>query len=73
MLKRRELGERMFEPAQVETALGLLAGEQPATTREFLRRMLADGATSLDQRLKASGPLEPQRFSLPRDRGRHSH
>jgi Plasmid pRiA4b ORF-3-like protein len=64
MLKRQQLGERMFEPAQVETALDLLTGDQPASTRELLRSVLADGARSLDQRLEASGPLEPQRFSL---------
>jgi hypothetical protein len=40
MLKRQERGEHMFEPAQVETAIGVLAAahpDRPASTWELLR------------------------------------
>ena len=67
MLKRRQMGEHMFEPAQVETAIGVLAAahpDRPASTWELLRSVLADGAESLDRRLEQSRRLEPERFHL---------
>jgi Plasmid pRiA4b ORF-3-like protein len=67
MLKRRQMGERMFELAQVETAIGVLAAahpDRPASTWELLRSVLADSAESLDRRLEQSGRLEPERFNL---------
>jgi hypothetical protein len=67
MLKRQKLGEQMFEPAQVETTIGVLAAvhpDRPASTWDLLRSVLADGAKSLDRRLQESGRLEPGRFSL---------
>lgn len=67
MLKRQEMGEQMFEPAQVETAIRVLAAahpDGPASTWELLRSVLADGAESLDRRLEQSGRLEPERFNL---------
>jgi hypothetical protein len=67
MLKRQQTGEQMFEAAQVETTIGVLAAahpDRPASTWELLRSVLAHGAESLDQRLEQSGRLEPERFSL---------
>jgi len=67
MLKRQKMGEQMFEPAQVETALGMLAAahpDHPASTWELLRSVLTDGGESLDRRLEQSGRLQPEQFSL---------
>ena len=67
MLKRQRMGEQMFEPAQVETAIGVLAAghpDHPVSTWELLRSVLTDGGESLDRRLEQSGRLEPERFSL---------
>ncbi len=67
MLKRQEMGGQMFEPAQVETTIGVLAAahpDGPANTWELLWSVLADGAESLDRRLEQSGRLEPERFNL---------
>ena len=61
MLKRQKMGEQMFEPAQVETAIGVLAAahsDRPASTWELLRSVLTDGGESLDRRLEQSGRLE---------------
>ena len=52
------MGEQMFEPAQVDTTIGVLAAAHPncpANTWDLLRNVLADGATSLDRRLEQSG------------------
>ena len=38
--------------------------DRSASTWEWLRSVLADGAESLDRRLEQSGRLEPERFSL---------
>jgi len=57
----------MFEPAQVETTIRVLAAthpDRPANTWDLLRSVLADGTESLDRRLEQSGRLEPERFSL---------
>ena len=67
MLKRQEMGEQMFQPAQVESTIGVLAAahpNRPASTWNLRRSVLADGAESLDRRLERSGRLEPERFSL---------
>lgn len=67
MLKRQDMGEKLFEPVQVETTIGLLAAaypDRPASTWDLLRSVLADGAQSLDRRLEQSGRLEPERFCL---------
>jgi Plasmid pRiA4b ORF-3-like protein len=67
MLKRQDRGEQMFQPAQVESSIRVLAAahpDRPASTWDILRSVLADGAESLDRRLEQSGRLEPQRFSL---------
>ena len=67
MLKRQQRGEQMFQPAQVESSIRVLAAahpDRPASTWDILRSVLADGAESLDRLLEQSGRLEPQRFSL---------
>ena len=67
MLKRQQMGEQMFAPAQVETTIRVLVAahpDHPVSTWGLLRSVLADGAKSLDRRLEQSGRLEPERFSL---------
>ena len=67
MLKRQQIGEQMFQPAQVETAIRMLTSahsDRPVSTWELLRSVVSDSAKSLDQRLEQSGRLEPERFSL---------
>jgi len=67
MLKRQQLGEQMFQPAQIEATIGALTAahpDGPVSTWELLRSVVADSAKSLDQRLQQSGRLEPERFSL---------
>jgi len=67
MLKRQEMGEKMFEPAQVESSIRVLATanpDTPSSTWDLLNRVLKDGAESLDRRLEQSGRLEPEKFSL---------
>jgi hypothetical protein len=67
MLKRQEMGEEMFEPAQIEATIRALTAahpDGPLSTWELLRSLVADSAKSLDQRLEQSGRLEPERFSL---------
>ena len=61
MMRRQEMGEKMFEP------IGVLAAahpDHPASTWELLRSVLTDSTDSLDRRLEQSGRLEPERFSL---------
>jgi len=67
MLKRQQMGEQMFPPAQVETAIRVLTAahpDRPVSTWDLLRSVVADSAKSLDHRLEQSGRLEPERFSL---------
>ena len=66
MLKRQQLGEQMFQPAQIEATIGALTAGAPGSvsTWELLRSVVADSAKSLDQRLEQSGRLEPERFHL---------
>jgi hypothetical protein len=67
MLKREEMGEKMFPPAEVETMISMLTAahpDGPASTWEVLRDVIAKSGASLDRRLEESGPLTPERFSL---------
>jgi hypothetical protein len=67
MLKREEMGEKMFPPAEVETMISMLTAAHPdgrASTWEVLRDVIAKSGASLDRRLEESGPLTPERFSL---------
>jgi Plasmid pRiA4b ORF-3-like protein len=67
MLKREEMGEKMFPPAEVETMISMLTAARPdgpASTWELLRDVIAKSGASLDRRLEESGPLTPERFSL---------
>ena len=67
MLKRQQMGEQMFQPAQIEATIGALTAAHPGgpvSTWELLRSVVAYSAKSLDQRLEQSGRLEPERFSL---------
>ena len=67
MLKRQEMGDKMFPPAEVETVIGMLTSahpDGPASTWEVLRDVIAKSGVSLDRRLEESGPLTPGRFSL---------
>jgi hypothetical protein len=67
MLKRQQMGEQMFQPEQVETAIRVLTAahpDRPVSTWDLLRSVVADSAKSLDHRLEQSGRLEPERFSL---------
>ena len=60
MLKRQEMGEKKFEPAQVENTIRVLTAahpDRPGSTWDLLRSMLADGTKSLDRRLGESGRL----------------
>ena len=67
MLKHQNEGNAMLAPAMVETGILMLAEtcpDQSPETWELLRTAMDDGLSSIDQRLKESGPLEPERFSL---------
>jgi hypothetical protein len=67
MLKRQEIGEKMFPPAEVETVISMLTAahpDGPASTWEVLRDVIAESRVSLDRRLEESGPLTPERFNL---------
>ena len=57
----------MLAPAMVQTGILMLAEtcpDQSPETWELLRTAMDDGLSSIDQRLKESGPLEPEMFSL---------
>lgn len=67
MLKRQSEGKAMLAPAMVEAGILILAGACPdhaPQTWDLLRTVMDDGLRSIDQRLKKSGPLEPERFCL---------
>jgi len=67
MLKRQREGSTMLEPAMVEAGIQMLTDASPSTppgTWELLRSAVDDCLVSLDQRLKESGPLEPEQFNL---------
>jgi hypothetical protein len=57
----------MSDPALLEAGFQILAAahpEQPASSWDLLRSALQEGFQNIDRRLKASGPLEPDRFRL---------
>src|ERR1019366_1087001 len=67
MLKRQDEGNAMLAPTMVETGILMLAEtcpDQSPETWELLRTAMDDGLRSMDPRLKESGPLGPERFSL---------
>jgi len=66
MLKRQEIGEKMFPPAEVETVIRMLTAAHPDGTGQHLGSAAgcAENRVSLDRRLEESGPLTPERFSL---------
>src|ERR1039458_2587143 len=67
MLKRQNEDGAMLAPAMVESGILMLAEscpDQSPETWELLRTAMDDGLSSIDQRLKESGPLEPERFRL---------
>jgi hypothetical protein len=67
MLKRQREGAAMSDPVLREAGIQILAEahpDQPPGTWNLLRTALDDGFRSIDQRLKAVGPLQPDRFSL---------
>jgi hypothetical protein len=67
MLKRQEMGEQMFPPAETEAVIRMLTAahpDGPASTWELLRDVITKSGATLDQRLQESGPLTPERFSL---------
>ncbi len=67
MLRRQEVGDQMFQPAQVENVIGVLAAahpDRPVSTWDLVRSVLAYGAESMDRRLEQCGPIEPERFRL---------
>src|ERR1700729_3053772 len=74
MLNRRREGAEMSDPVLREAGFEILAEaypDQPSRTWDLLRTALDDGFRSTDQRLKALGPLRPDRFSrLRRDHAR---
>jgi hypothetical protein len=67
MLKRQREGSAMLEPTMVEAGILLLTESCPNTlakTWDLLRSAVDDGLRSIDLRLKESGPLQPDQFSL---------
>jgi Plasmid pRiA4b ORF-3-like protein len=67
MLKRRQEGQSMGTPTQVEAVIALRTAahpDQPASSWGILREVMDDGMRSIDQRLEEYGPLQPNRFSL---------
>jgi len=57
MRKRQELGESMCTEAEVESVIGLVKAahpDQPVTSFELLRTVVADGCRSLDRLLPPS-------------------
>jgi hypothetical protein len=67
MLKRQQEGELIGTPTQVEAVVAMLTAahpDQPPSSWDLLREVMADGMRSIDQRLEQYGPLEPNRFNL---------
>jgi Plasmid pRiA4b ORF-3-like protein len=67
MLKRQRNEATLCDPVLREMGINMLAEaspEQPAETWNLLRTVLTEGLQSIDQRLQASGPLQPERFDL---------
>jgi hypothetical protein len=67
MLRRQQEGSAMLEPTMVEEGIQALTEASPGTpaaTWDLLRTAVDECLGSLDLRLKESGPLQPDRFSL---------
>jgi hypothetical protein len=67
MLKRQREGRAMLSPEIVEAGIQLLnqsSPDTPSSRWEQLRTAVDDCLVSLDARLKESGPLQADRFSL---------
>jgi len=67
MRKRQRMGEAMGTPVQIEAVLGVWTAsdpEAPPETWRCYRQILQEGFASIDRRLQAYGPLEPERFRL---------
>ena len=67
MLKRQKRNATLCDPVLREAGIQLLAKtspEEPAEMWDLLRTVLTEGLQSIDQRLQASGPLQPERFDL---------
>lgn len=67
MLKRQREGSAMLEPKMVEAGIQMLtesSPDTPAGTWNLLHTAVDECLHSLDLRLKESGPLQPDRFSL---------
>ena len=59
MLKRQEMGEKMFPPTETETVISMLTAahpDGPASSWDLLRDVIAKSGVSLDRRLEESGP-----------------
>ena len=57
----------MCTPVQMEAVLEMLAAsdpDAPPETWRSYRQILKEGFESIDRRLHAYGPLEPERFNL---------
>jgi len=67
MLKRQSEGDTMLPPAMVEAGIRMFTEASPSTPADswnLLRSAVDECMASLDKRLKESGPLQPDRFSL---------
>jgi Plasmid pRiA4b ORF-3-like protein len=67
MLKRQREGSAMLEPKMVEAGIQMLTESSPDTPAgiwNLLHTAVDECLHSLDLRLKESGPLQPDRFSL---------
>ena len=67
MLKRQSEGDAMLPPAMVEAGIRMLTEASPGTPVakwDLLRSAVDECIVSLDERLKESGSLQPECFSL---------
>jgi hypothetical protein len=67
MLKRQRSEATLCDAGLREAGVQILAEacpEEPAETWDLLRSALEEGLQSLDRRLEACGPLQPDRFNL---------
>ena len=76
LLKRQKQGESMCTPAQGESWIGMDSAsdpDRPPRSWDILRQALPDGFQSIDGRLEAYGPLEPNHFRLQEANPRLAH
>ena len=74
--KRQKQGEWMCPPAQVESWIGMDSAsdpDRPPRRWDILRQALHHGFQSIDRRLEAYGPLEPNHFRLQEANPRLAH